>query len=291
MDVAGFTDGHGLSGVWDNYQCKHYDDALIPSVAAPEIAKVLWHSFNKRYVPPRSYYFLAPRECGLTLSKLLLDPRALRDYVIANWETQGANAITKKQTVALEGDFKSYVEAFDFSIFGQRTILEVIEEHRTTRFHAIRFGGGLRNRAAVAAPPYEPAEDGSRYIQQLFEAYSDYTKTDVADLACLSARQDLADHFHRQREFFYHAEALRNFARDNVPTGTFEDLQTEVHAGVADVEGAPHTDGYARVNAVTQTASSLHLTSNALISVVKVQDCKGICHQLANEDRLRWRKA
>ena len=28
VDVAGFTDDAGFDGVWDNYQCKHYDDAL-----------------------------------------------------------------------------------------------------------------------------------------------------------------------------------------------------------------------------------------------------------------------
>jgi hypothetical protein len=76
-----------------------------------------------------------------------------------------------------------------------------------------------------------------------------------------------------------------------VPPGTFKDLQSEVHAGVVDVEAAPHQDGYARMNAVTQAAAQLQLTSNALISVVKIHDRKGMCHQLANDDRLRWRKS
>ncbi len=43
IDVAGFTDAAALKGVWDNFQCKHYDDPLTPSVAMPEIGKVLWH--------------------------------------------------------------------------------------------------------------------------------------------------------------------------------------------------------------------------------------------------------
>ena len=290
IDVAGLTDAQGVNGVWDNYQCKHYGKSLTPSVASPEIGKVLWHTHQKNYAPPRKYFFVAPRECGITLSKLLLDPPALRKYVIDHWDDQCAETITDTQVIALTGTFKTHVEAFDYSIFAQRTLLEIIDEHRKTPYYAIRFGGGLPNRPIPTAPAYQSQEDGSRYIQQLFEAYSDHTKTAVSDVGCLSGRQDLEAHFHRQREFFYHAEALRNFARDNVPTGTFEDLQTEVHAGVADIEGAVHADGYARVNAVTQAASSLHLTSNALIGVVKVQDCKGICHQLANEDRLRWRK-
>jgi hypothetical protein len=100
----------------------------------------------------------------------------------------------------------------------------------------------------------------------------------------------LAGHYHRQREYFYHAESLRNFARDTVPSGTFESLQDEVHAGVVDISEAVHLDGLACLNAVTQAAQELQLTENGLISVVKIQDRRGICHQLANVDRLRWKK-
>jgi hypothetical protein len=290
IDVVGLTDQQGVFGVWDNYQCKHYANALIPADAAPEIAKVLWHSFQKHYSAPRKHFFIAPYECGISLSKLLTNADALRAYVVSHWDSQCANAVTKKQTIALDGAFKAHVDAFDFSIFSQRTLLEVLDEHRSTPYFTTRFGGGLPGRPPVAPPAYQPDEEGSRYIRQLFEAYGDHTKADVADLAGLAHRQDLTDHFHRQREFFYHAEALRNFARDTVPTGTFEELQTEVHAGVLDVEAAAHADGYVRMNAVTQAATALQITSNALISVVKVQDRKGMCHQLANEDRLRWRK-
>lgn len=291
IDVAGLTDNKGLHGVWDNFQCKHYDRALTPGTAAAEVAKILWHSFQKHYAPPRKYYFVAPCGCGTSLTKLLANPTALREHVITNWNRQCSNEVTAKQTIALEGAFKAYVNAFDFSIFSSRTLLEVMDNHRSTPYHAIRFGGGLPDRPAVVPPPAEPDAGESRYVQQLFEAYSDHIKSEVTDLAGLGARQDLADHFHRQREFFYYAEALRNFARDTVPPGTFEDLQSEVHAGVVDIEAALHQDGYARVNAVTQAATQLQLTSNSLISVVKIQDRKGICHQLANDERLRWRKS
>ncbi len=217
IDVAGLTDGDGLHGVWDNFQCKHYDKALTPGTAAVEVAKILWHSFNKRYVPPRKHYFIAPRGCGTTLGRLLANPTALRDYVLNNWDSQCSKAITKRQTIVLDGAFKRYVDAFDFSIVLSRKLLEVIDDHRLTPYHAIRFGGGLPDRPAVIPPPTEPEAEESRYIRQLFEAYGDHMKIEVADLPNLAAREDLTDHFHRQREFFYHAEALRNFARDTVP--------------------------------------------------------------------------
>ena len=291
IDVAAYVDVKRLLGVWDNYQCKHYKAALTPVDAAAEIAKVLWHSFCEQYVAPRWYYFIAPQGCGLNLRKLLGNIPKLRAHVITNWDGQCANAITKKKTIPLTGDFKGYVEAFDFSIFTERSALDIIADHRLTPYFAARFGGGLPDRPrATPVPPYQPDESGSRYVQQLFEAYGDHTKSNVVSLACLTGRPDLAEHFYRQRESFFHAEALRNFARDTVPVGTFEELQTEVHAGVIEVEAAAHADGYARVNEVTRAAVSLALTSNALMSVVKVQDRKGMCHQLANEDRLRWRK-
>jgi hypothetical protein len=290
VDVAGFTDSKGLYGIWDNFQCKHYSKALSPSIASVEIAKILWYSFNKQFVVPRKYYFIAPRGCGPDLTKLLSDSAALCDYVIKNWTKQCSDKITQKQTITLVGAFKSYVKTFNFSIFSYRTSLEIIDEHRSTPYYATRFGGGLPDRPMVLPPPAEVDINESKYVQQLFDAYSDHAKQEISKIDHLTTHQYLADHFHRQREFFYHAEALRNFARDTVPPGTFEDLQSEVHAAVIDVEAENHEDSYARVNAVINTAAVLPLTSNALISVIKTQDKKGICHQLANDDRLDWRK-
>jgi hypothetical protein len=290
IDVAGFVDTGGLSGVWDSFQCKHYDDPLTPSTAAGEVAKILWHSFNGAYTPPRRYAFIAPKECGMSLKKLLKMPGSLKKHVIDNWDKQCANTVSSKHTIALEGNFNTYVNAFDFSIFGMRTTLEIIDEHRTTPFFAVRFGGGLKSRPKAEPAPEAITYQESRYVAQLYEAYGDHLKAIVGRLDDLTARDDLVQHFHRQREFFYHAESLRNFARDTVPEGTFEDLQTEIHAGVIDVEAVGYADGLARMTQVMQTATALQLTANPLITRLYTQDRKGICHQLANDDRLRWMK-
>ena len=42
------------------------------------------------------------------------------------------------------------------------------------------------------------------------------------------------------------------------------------------------------MKATVSQAASIATTSNPLTSVVKVQDQQGICHQLANENRLLW---
>ena|SRR2546430_3354153 len=78
VDIAGFVDEKGFNGLWDNYQCKHYADSLIPSVAIPEIGKIIWHAYKGHFSPPRKYYFMAPKDCGISLKKLLLKTEDLK---------------------------------------------------------------------------------------------------------------------------------------------------------------------------------------------------------------------
>ena len=290
IDVAGFVDKSGFAGIWDNYQCKHYDSALTPGVAIPEIAKCLWHAFEGRVAAPRKYYFMAPKDCGMSLKKLLLNAVDLKAKLFEKWNDWCADAITSTQTIKLDGSFREYVEDFDFSIFTFEPALDVLDEHRKTPYYTARFGSGLPDRPKSEAPPEQPAETESRYLRQLMDAYRDHKKSPVADCAALGPWPELVQHYNRQREYFYHAESLRNFARDNVPPGTFEDLQEEVHAGVIEVEASPHPDAFVRVNAVTQAAALLPLSANGLISVTRIPDKRGICHQLANENRLWWVK-
>lgn len=290
IDVAGFTDSMGLDGVWDGFQCKHFAAPVPPSKATPEIAKILWHSFEGHYVAPRKYYFVAPKGCSTELKNLLSSPSTLLQYIREHWDRQCAQELVRGNTIRLQGSFEQYVTGFDFSTFEELGALAIIDGHRSTPYHAARFGGGLPPRSRVESPPSEIHAGESRYIQQLFEAYSERLRQEIAGLDALEPWGDFISHFHLQREYFYHAESLRNFARDAVPPGTFEELQNEMYDGVVTIEMSNHPDGMTRMDAVTQEATAVQITSNALISVLKVKDRKGICHQLANQDRLHWRK-
>lgn len=290
IDVAGFADAKLLRGAWDNYQCKHYDRPLYPTDAWPEIGKVLWYSFNDDYVAPRKYYFVAPWGAGTTLSGYLSDPSKLKKHLIESWDKHCRDMITHKQAIALEGAFLGFVQAFDLSIFSAKTGLELIEEHKQSPTHVARFGGGLPSRPDPVNPPSEIEPKESTYVAQLLQAYEDHLERPISDRTALKATPYLDEHFGRQRVAFYHAESLRVFARDSVPVGTFESLQDEIHSGVIDTCNARHADGYECVCAVVKEARNLPLTTNPLISRSKVQDREGICHQLANENRLQWTK-
>ncbi len=290
IDVAGFADDKLLLGVWDNFQCKHYPTGIAPGTAWPEIGKILWHSFNGHYAPPRAYYFVAPRGTGTTLTQLLSNTPTLKAAVLAVWDKSVRNEITSTQSVPMEGDFAVYVERFDFSIFKPLSTREVIEQHRTSPYFIPRFGGGLPARPHPTDPPADVQAEESGYVTRLLEAYTDHAKESVTDIASLRGRKKLEEHFHRQRECFYHAESLRVFVRDKVEPGTFETLQEEVYHGVVDTCDGEHRDGLQRVNAVTAAAQNLSLDAHPLGPSAFVRDRRGICHQLANEDRLKWTK-
>jgi len=289
MDVAGFLDDKRLQGVWDNFQCKHYGHGITPGDVWAEFGKIIWHSYKGHYTVPRHYYFVAPWGAGTKLSRLLANATKLREELIENWDKHVKTAITKTQDVPLDAALRAYVDAFDFTIFDAKTALQLVDDHRATPVHAARFGGGLPARPAAGKPPAAVAPTESRYVTQLLGAYGEHTGQPVADPSALS-QPKLKDHFRRQREAFYEAESLRVFARDTVPTGTFESLQNDIYDGVIDTHDCSYADGYEKVCAVTKAAREVQITANALITCTKPKDRDGICHQLVNEERLWWKE-
>ena len=289
IDVAGFADNNRLEGIWDNFQCKHYDHAIAPTDVWAEFGKVIWYSFNHHYAVPRRYYFVSPWGAGTKLSRLLANAAKLREELIENWDKHVKTAITKTQEVALDTTLRAYVDSFDFTIFDAKTALQLVDDHRITPVHAARFGGGLPPRPVGGKAPVAVAPSESRYVTQLLGAYGEHTSTILTDPSAISLPK-FRDHFFRQREAFYEAEALRVFARDTVPTGTFESLQNDIYDGVIDTHDGSHADGYEKVRAVTKAAQELQITANALIASTNPKDRHGICHQLVNNERLWWKK-
>ncbi|MEM8985627.1 MAG: ABC-three component system protein [Pseudomonadota bacterium] len=288
VDIAGFCTKNGFEGYWDNYQCKHYDHPLYPSDIWVEIGKIIYYSYHGEYIAPRAYYFVASQGIGTKLEKLLNNPTKLKEQAAANWGKYCRNGITDLFEILLEGELQKYFDAFDFSIFSSKSHIDLVNDHANTGYHAVRFGGGLPQRPKADAPPSTPQKTESPYIRQLLNAYSDHLGENLDDVSKLDACAALKSDFLRQRERFYHAESLRNFARDTVPDGTYASLQDEIYHGVVDIVEGAHANGFERMKSTVAQAAQIATTSNPLASVVKTQDRQGICHQLANDDRLHW---
>jgi hypothetical protein len=296
LDVVAFTsESAGFAKPWDSFQCKHYDHALRPGDVCPEIAKIIYHSFyktppfNQACRLPRFHKFIAPQGVGLSVSRLLRDPDRLREEVRARW-TKCMSKIGKNVTVALAGKFLEYFDQFDFGIFGDMSAVELIQWHSETVFYTPRFGMGLPARGAVPAPPSEPSASESVYLRKILDAYGDDLGQAISGIVDIDTNGPLKGHYERQRVLFYSAEELRNFARDRTPRMTFESLQEDVFNGVIDTHDAQHENGLERLRVTITTAGKVDVAGNALVSVTRVADKQGICHQLANDDRLTWTK-
>lgn len=296
LDVVAFTAAEKFANPWDSYQCKHYDHALTPTDIYGELAKIIYHSFqrtppfNQAWRVPRRHVFIAPFGVGITLGRLLRDPKRLKDEVRAKWDSHCVPALGAGIVAPLVDDLLAYFDSFDFSIFEDRTAVELVEEHAQTVFYPARFGGGLPPRGEPQAPPSEPTQSESLYLRKLLDAYSNHLGTSVAVREQLVSHPRLEGHYKRQRLLFYSAESLRNFARDRTPPRTFSSLQEDVYHGVIDVCEASHADALDCVRKTVAAAGQLDVSGNALVGVTKVADKQGICHQLANDDRLTWTK-
>lgn len=241
IDVAGFVDDKYLEGMWDNYQCKHYGAPLGPGVLWPEIGKMLWYSYNGHFVPPRAYYFVSPLGTSTLSTRLLGNPKLLREGLFEAWD-KAVRTKVASTPVELDGDFLAYVKSFDLSVFRPMSVRTIVEQHRSTPYHIPRFGGGLPARPKPGEPPVEPVPEESGYVAKLLEAYGDHLATTSLSVADLKRHPALADHLKRSREAFYHAESLRVFVRDKVEPGTYENLQDEVYGGVIDTRNSSYDD-------------------------------------------------
>jgi hypothetical protein len=283
--VAYLRDG---DGAWDNYQCKHYDHRLTPSDIWPEIAKLVVHTHRGALSVPERYVFVAPRGAGTKLAKMLRQPDALRAGLLEAWDKSCRTRIAADAPAELDDKLSGHIDAFDFSIFSAVPPLRLIDEHAQTRWHAARFGSGLPARPPVPSPPPSPATEEATYVGELLGAYAEHLGVVIGSVADLEPHAPVAEHFGDARIAFYSAEGLRLFSRDTLPPGSFGRLQDDVHSGIRDDVRHAHADGYARVLAATKTAQTLALTAHALANAATVPDRHGICHQLANDGKVRW---
>lgn len=285
-DIAAFKTDKQFEGPWDCFQGKHYADALMPSDAFPEILKVFVSVVDGHYVFPDRYAFLAPRGCGPTLNRLLSKPTDLREKFLQYLAKEGGPASALAED--LREDVGTLAKETDFACFQSVELEDVLEAHRTTPYYVGRFGSPVPPRPAHDSPPYEIGAHEARYVAQLLEVYAEKEPSESFAADTVSSHLKVGGHFQRQRVSFFSAEALRLYARDSVPPGTFEALQTDVYSGVVEVAESSHQTGMDRLTDVLQASTQLQLDGHALIAVSRMDDRKGICHQLANEDRLTW---
>ncbi len=287
-DVVAYVSDPQTDCEWDNYQCKHYDHALFPTDAYLELGKLCVYTHRGDFTVPRRYRFVCPRGVGVKLHDMMKHPDKLRKALIENWADHCENKISASESFPLSGDLKQYVNNFNFGIVWYLTPHDVLNQHRRTKCWYQRFKAELLTRPEMDPVPDDPQLHELVYISKLLGAYSDHAKQDISRVEDLQTLPDLQNHLRRSRGYFYSAEALARFSRDHLTPGAFEGVKQHVFDGVADVTVENHCDGLQCVLAVTRAAAILPLPQSDLNPYVGPADKKGICHHLANDDRLNW---
>ena len=194
----------------------------------------------------------------------------------------------------LSAELKDYIQDFNFEIIKTKSMLEVVEEHKSTAFYAFRFGGGLTIRRDRRVEVPANAEKGeTKYIQKILQAISEKEGTVISSLDELFERfPNYSTAIKVNRERFYSAENLRLFSSKNLFSDDyFKDLSEDIFYGIFDCLEAEYENGYSRMNSVMTTVAQIDLSHNLLskYDLVHPQDRQGICHQLANErDDFSW---
>lgn len=283
-DVIAYT----ASG-WNNYQCKHYKEKLSVEDAVLEIGKICYYTYIGEYPLPERYYFVTPKGCGTNLIKALHDPQKLKSELLSRWDKTCASKITKSKIIELDSEFLAHIDTIDFSIFDDIPPLALIELHSKTPFHTLRFGLYNRRRPEIPKAPEAIAASEHIYTAALLEAFSD-KKGEVIDLSSIANHPDFKIELKSARNNFYAAESLERFSRDWLPSGYFSDLKEECHEAISATVNQQYTDGYACYLKTCEISALAQYSSHPLHPFIKIQDKKGLCHHIVNDQVFRWVK-
>ncbi|MBY6269793.1 ABC-three component system protein [Parageobacillus thermoglucosidasius] len=276
----------------DIYQCKHYQKPLTPSQYWVEFGKLCYYTFNGDYPVPKNYFIVASQGLGQDLKDYLEKPEKINQALIDNWDKYCRKGITQKKEVILEPKLLSYIQAFDFKIVQEISILRLLDEYSQTKWFKYRFGGGLKKRPKAEKPPktLDESERNLPYVIELLKAYSEHENTCFPTVESLNGNEYLKDHFQRQRVDYHSAQSLKRFSRDEfIDEDPYTEAKEEIYSGVVDICLQDYKSGLIRVNTTLSEARKISLDGNEL-GKINPSDKSGMCHELVNEFRLKWVK-
>ncbi|OKJ70200.1 hypothetical protein AMK31_37100 [Streptomyces sp. TSRI0107] len=287
IDVAGYLSRERLEGPWHNYQCKRYAAAVTWATAAQEMRKMFVAAAAGEFTVPTRYVFVAPI-ISRSLPRQFAKPIECRAKFLQELATTKDKLVTR-----LTDDQRSAVRdlaaATDFAMFECVDLDEMLELHKTTPHWADRFPFAPFDQGPMEmVPPPQYSADETRYVERLVDVYRERYPGTIDSLEHVPSVQEADEHLKRQRVAFYAAEALRVFARDATKPAYFERVKQDVYDIVVEVAARSYPDGWERHGAVMEAAGTVQLTPTALVPFVEPKARKGVCHHLANEERLTW---
>jgi hypothetical protein len=282
-DVAGYVSDDSQTP-WDNYQCKRYAKSLAPSDLWADIGKLVYWVTEGTYEAPREYTFVSPKGAGAKAAEVLDDAERVRAGLIENW-TRYCGGLCSL------AEIQESIETFSFPNFRIASGDQIAGDLKNSAVYPALFGGGLtKPRPANQIPPDEIATHELPYIDCLIEAYEDHCHTEVGSADQAREHPMYGAHLVESRRDFYCAESLREFSKDVlIDPDEYVSLQEVVFDGVKYIHAQSFPSGYERVLAVCAQSAAVQVGDHPLGGELTPADRSGICHQLANDGRWRWK--
>lgn len=290
-DVVGFYE----NGELDIFQCKHYNSLLSPAQFWVELGKLCFYTFKGFYPIPNNYYIVTSRGIGPKLLDYIDKPKVFNQLLIDNWKDKCQKGI-KLGEVPLSEKLKKHIQDFDFSIVQDKPPLELINEHKMTTHYPQRFGGGLvKYRSEIPKPSKKVTLRELNYTELLFDAYSSKLNKPISKKEDIEALdKDLLEHFKDERSSFYCTESLERFSRDNFSDLTespFSEMKEDSLVAIkTKLRLSTFIEPFDRLEDAKLLMLSQGFSSNPLHKEIRNLDKLGMCHYLANENKIKWRK-
>ena len=205
---------------------------------------------------------------------------------MATWNSRVASRIESGETHKLDGQLRAYVEHYDFTSFGYATLDEILDAHRRTAYWASRFGG-LLPAPPKGHVPQTLSPNENVYVGKLLDVYAEKTGQSFKCVNDLAPHVSLSEDLQKQRVRFYDAEAFVAHYRDQTEPGTVEDFAEQIYDAIEPILSVV-AGGEERLRTALVAAGQT-TPANVLAPQAKVRVKQGVCHQLANIDRLTWK--
>lgn len=289
-DIVGYTEPSGTPRrKYDNYQCKHYDNQLAPTDFYLELGKLCYYTFTGQLYLPERYYIVASKGVGTKLHDLINDPIKLKAKLIENWAKYCQAHLVAGEQIELKDALLRHVENLDLGIVRELSQFDLLEQHKASPSHHAIFGTIPETpRQAVDTPAAVQLRE-QNYVSQIYSVFAEFLGRAVSSQQDIQTEVQLRDCFNDARNSYYSVETLKAFSRDNlIDTSAIDDLFTQIHNGIRPTFFNLHNSKYARMLSVYSESMQLQLAVNTLGSFVEPQDRVGICHHLANDNRISW---
>jgi hypothetical protein len=279
-------------GAFDYYQCKRYEGKLTPSEYWLEFGKLCYYTFNNDIPLPKKYYIIASQGLGPKMFKLVNSKEDIRRGLKEHWIDKCSTNIIKGKNIVLKDSLERYIDNFDFSIVDTYSIEKIIEEHRKTHYFYFRFGGEIKPKREVRiSPPSTVEMNEFMYVNKILRVYSE-TKEECIQLEELHINPELVLDFNRHRANFYCAESLKRCIRDIFTNeNEFDTLKEEMYSGISDFITGVFIDGHEKLRRTMHESTKVNLSVSRVdrdLHFVSNDDKKGLCHHLANDDKIDW---